>query len=139
MNEGKVNSIERDFIQRMNIKRDLSFFWPIPHYDKTDPKEIEIALRERIKELNCLYRISQLADIHSDSVEEFLNELVNVLPPSWQYPEITCARIVFNGKTFKKGPRIRKRYRCQSMDNQRIYLVNPLVRVEIIEDQAEIY
>ena len=38
-----------------------------------------------------------------------------------------------NGRTFKKGPLIRKRYRCVSLDNKRIYLVNPLVKVIFAE------
>ena len=36
-----------------------------------------------------------------------------------------------NGKTFKKGPLVRKRYRCVNVDTKRIYLVNPLAKVEI--------
>ena len=59
------------------------------------------ALRERIKELNCLYGIAQLAEFHPDSVEDLLRELVNVLPYSWQYPEIACARIIFRGESYK--------------------------------------
>ncbi len=38
-----------------------------------------------------------------------------------------------NGKTFKKGALIRKRYRCIRLDNKRVYLVNPLVKVEVVE------
>ena len=38
-----------------------------------------------------------------------------------------------NGKTFKKGALIRKRYRCIRLDNKRVYLVNPLVKVEVKE------
>ena len=38
-----------------------------------------------------------------------------------------------NGKTFKKGSLIRKRYRCVCLDNKRTYLVNPLVKVELQE------
>ena len=38
-----------------------------------------------------------------------------------------------NGKTFKKGPLLRKRYRCVCLDNKRTYLVNPLVKVEVQE------
>ncbi len=34
-----------------------------------------------------------------------------------------------NGRTFRKGKKMRKRYRCESLDNRRIYLVNPLARV----------
>jgi len=50
--------------------------------------------------LNCLYGISQLAERNLYSLENFLQELVNFLPHSWQYPEITCARIFFKGKTY---------------------------------------
>ncbi len=38
-----------------------------------------------------------------------------------------------NGKTFKKGPLNRKRYRCISMDNNKVYLVSALIRVELVE------
>lgn len=39
-----------------------------------------------------------------------------------------------NGRKFKKGVLVRKRYRCVNLDNNRIYLVNPLVKVEVPED-----
>ncbi|MFH1491468.1 MAG: LuxR C-terminal-related transcriptional regulator, partial [Pseudomonadota bacterium] len=48
-----------------------------------------------------LYGIAQLAEIHSHSIEDMLGELVNFLPYSWQYPETTCARIMFKGQTYK--------------------------------------
>ena len=38
-----------------------------------------------------------------------------------------------NGRTFKKGSLIRKRYRCICLDNKRTYLVNSLVKVELQE------
>ncbi len=38
-----------------------------------------------------------------------------------------------NGRIFKKGPLLRKRYRCVCLDNKRTYLVNPLVIVEVQE------
>lgn len=50
-------------------------------------------LSERVKELNCLYGISRLVDNASLSLNEILQGLVNLIPPAWQYPEITCARI----------------------------------------------
>ncbi|OGO02838.1 MAG: helix-turn-helix transcriptional regulator [Chloroflexi bacterium RBG_13_52_14] len=65
-----------------------------------EPYEIEIALRERIKELNCLYGVSQLAERHLYSLDDLLQELVNFLPYSWQYPSVTCARILFKGRTY---------------------------------------
>jgi len=79
----------------------LALLWRIPFSNETELSKVEIALRERIKELNCLYGISQLAERHLNSLEDLLQELVNFLPYSWQYPEIACARILFRGKTYK--------------------------------------
>jgi DNA-binding CsgD family transcriptional regulator len=88
---------------------DLSLLWRIPFNDEIEPSKVEIALRERIKELNCLYGIAQLAEEHSDSIDDLLRDLVRFLPLSWQYPEVTCARIMFEGKTYKsKGFKVTK-------------------------------
>jgi DNA-binding CsgD family transcriptional regulator len=80
--------------------KDLALLWRIPFPSEIEPEKVEAALRERIKELNCLYGISQLAERHMYSLDALLQELVNFLPYSWQYPEITCARILFQGKTY---------------------------------------
>lgn len=80
--------------------KDLALLWRIPFPTETDPDRVEFALRERIKELNCLYGISQLAERYLYSLNELLQELVNFLPYSWQYPEMTCARILFKGETY---------------------------------------
>jgi len=80
--------------------KDLALLWRIPFPSEIEPEKVEAALRERIKELNCLYGVSQLAERHLYSLDDLLQELVNFLPYSWQYPEITCARILFKGKTY---------------------------------------
>jgi len=58
-------------------------------------------LGERVKELRCLYSISNLVEKEGISLEEILEGTVHLIPPSWEYPEITCARIVLDGRTFK--------------------------------------
>ena len=80
--------------------KDLAFLWRIPVPSGTELDKVELALRERIKELNCLYEISQLSERNLYSLDDLLQKLVNFLPHSWQYPEITCARILFKGKTY---------------------------------------
>ena len=80
--------------------KELALLWRIPFSTETDPGKVDYALRERIKELNCLYGISQLAERHMYSIEELLQELVNFLPYSWQYPDVTCARIFYKGTTY---------------------------------------
>ena len=80
---------------------ELARLWRIPFSDETEQPKVENALRERIKELNCLYGVSQLAERHFNSLDDLLEELVNFLPHSWQYPDITCARIVFKDNTYR--------------------------------------
>jgi len=81
--------------------KDMALLWRIPFSNETEPSKVEIELRERIKELNCLYGVSQLAERHLHSLDNLLQELVNFLTYSWQYPDITCARILFKGKTYQ--------------------------------------
>ena len=57
-------------------------------------------LGERVKELTGLYSISRVLDRHDISLEENLELIAEVLPPAWHYPEITCARITFDGRKF---------------------------------------
>ena len=80
---------------------ELARLWRIPFSEETEHPKVENALRERIKELNCLYGVSQLAERHFNSLDNLLEELVNFLPHSWQYPDITCVRIVFYENTYK--------------------------------------
>jgi PAS domain-containing protein len=58
------------------------------------------ALRERVKELNCLYGISHLLEEPDISLRELLQGTADLLPLAWQYPEITAARIVRDGEQY---------------------------------------
>jgi len=95
----KVVSSHNNDIEFPNTE--LTRLWRIPFSDETEQPEVGNALRERVKELNCLYGVSQLAERHFNSLDDLLEELVNFLPHSWQYPDIACARIVFKENTYK--------------------------------------
>jgi PAS domain S-box-containing protein len=56
---------------------------------------------ERVKELNCLYGIANLVEQQDISLEEILQGIVDLIPPSWQYPEITCARVIIHGREWR--------------------------------------
>ncbi len=58
-------------------------------------------LGERVKELNCLYSISRIVEKPGIPLTEILQEIVEVIPPSWQYPEVTCARIILKDQEFR--------------------------------------
>ena len=66
-------------------------------------EQLAYDLGERIKELNCLYGISNLVEIPGVSLEEVFQGTVDLIPPAWQYPEVTCARITLEGKEFSTG------------------------------------
>lgn len=77
-------------------------------HDITERKLAEEALRKRtkelgkrIKELNCLHGISNLVEKPGASLEEILQGTVDLIPPSWQYPEVTCARITLDSQEFR--------------------------------------
>ncbi len=63
-------------------------------------KQVSHGLGERIKELNCLFSISKLRERTDFSLEDILQAILDLIPPAWQYPKITCARIIFNGSEF---------------------------------------
>ena len=83
------------------INTELNNLWRIPFSAETERDKVESALHERIKELNCLYGVSQLAERNFNSLDNMLESLVEFLPHSWQYPNVTCSRIVFKEKTYK--------------------------------------
>jgi response regulator RpfG family c-di-GMP phosphodiesterase len=58
-------------------------------------------LKERVKELNCLWEISNLVETPGISLEAIIKGIANLLPSAWQYPEITCARIILDAKEYK--------------------------------------
>jgi len=85
------------------------------HIDISDRKHSEEVLRkqkhnlgERVKELNCLYGIYNLVDKQGWHLKKVFQGTVDLIPPSWRYPEITCARIIideteFTTKTFHES------------------------------------
>ena len=58
-------------------------------------------LRERVKELTCMYNIANLAVTSNQHLDSFLQQAAELLPAAYLYPEITSARIVLDGKTFE--------------------------------------
>ena len=64
-------------------------------------KETAHKLGERVKELNGIYVFSSIVERPNVSLEMILQGLADLIPPAWQYPEITCARVIFRGQEYK--------------------------------------
>ena len=58
------------------------------------------ALAERIKELNCLYGISNLFETQDVSLPWIMQRAVELIPAAWQYPHNACARIHLDGQQY---------------------------------------
>ncbi len=58
-------------------------------------------LQERVKELSCLYGISELISTHGNDLDEIMMGIVEIIPRSWQFPEITAGRIVIQGQEYR--------------------------------------
>jgi hypothetical protein len=55
--------------------------------------------KERLKELTCINQTNQIIK-ENRSIVETLNQIVGILPPAWQYPEMTVARIRLNENSY---------------------------------------
>jgi PAS domain S-box-containing protein len=63
-------------------------------------RQRSLELGQRVKELDCLYGISTLLEKPGISREEILEGTLALVPPAWQYPEITCARVILEDRQF---------------------------------------
>jgi hypothetical protein len=68
---------------------------------ESELRELTHKLSERVKELNCLYGISRLVEDRNSSIDEILQGVIDLMPPAWQYPEVTCTRIKLRTQEFK--------------------------------------
>jgi len=71
-------------------------------------RHAQVDLRERVKELTCLYGIARLVAEPGISLDEILQGIVGLLPSAWLYPEIASARIILDDRSyvtpaFRKG------------------------------------
>jgi len=61
------------------------------------------ALRERVKELSCLYSIARVVEDKTVGLDEAMERVVQLLPPAWQFPEIAVARIWLDEREYTAG------------------------------------
>ena len=79
-----------EIVKFVDLRRDIS-----------EQKRAEHKLKERVKELQCLYSIANIVERPGITLDRLYQEIANLLPAAWQYPEITCARIAIDDNKFK--------------------------------------
>ncbi len=99
----EINAFDADEVKLLVELADDLAYGIVTLRTRAERKQAEYDIRERVKELTCLYGVSQLVAKTDTSLDDILKGTVELIPPGWQYPEITCARITFNDKEFKTG------------------------------------
>jgi signal transduction histidine kinase len=99
--KGKVNGLVGSFVDITTLKQTEEKLRESEAFLKDLNETLEERVKERVKELNCLYRISALGNKPHMSLAENIEGVVNLIPPAWQYPEMTCCRIILEGKEFR--------------------------------------
>lgn len=63
--------------------------------------KIIAALRERAKELNCMYEVEKVLNRIERPMDEAFINLVDVIGPGWQYPDICSVGLCIEDKVYK--------------------------------------
>jgi predicted nucleotidyltransferase len=59
------------------------------------------SLKERAKELSCLYRIHELTILEEASIDEICRAAIQVIPSGWQFPSSCWARVALQGQIYQ--------------------------------------
>jgi diguanylate cyclase (GGDEF)-like protein/PAS domain S-box-containing protein len=63
-------------------------------------RQADFVLEERVKQLKCIYDLSQLVETPGISLDEILSGSVGLLTAAMQYPDLACARLTLDDRSF---------------------------------------
>ena len=61
------------------------------------------SVKERLKELTCIYSISNSIKTR-ETLEQVFQDTLEAIPLGWNYPEITRGKLILNNKEFVAEP-----------------------------------
>lgn len=77
-------------------------------------RQAKVNLRERIKELTCIFQITKLGAVTEKSLGDVLRGAVELIPPAFLYPEAASCVIEFDKKSYKSKGYETPKYRLSS-------------------------
>jgi len=91
--------VSSTLVRQPGIKRHyfISYLQDITDRKRAETERLSLThdLGERVKELTALHGTARLLQEERPFDKELLSELVALLPPAWQYPEVCVARITY--------------------------------------------
>ncbi|MEI8114244.1 MAG: PAS domain S-box protein [Bacteroidia bacterium] len=97
----QINEGEKRIKQFEELEQEISTLKQSLLSELNKRKSIELNLQERLKELNCHNQIAELMSDSAFPIDEVCEKILQIIPPSWQFPEITEASIQIYEKEFK--------------------------------------
>ena len=87
-----------------SIRSVESFARKVEYQGKPAIQTLEIDITEQTKaeleqvahQLVCLRNVTKLLSETKSPIQDVLNVFVHLIPEGWQYPDITCARVIFS-------------------------------------------
>ncbi len=101
---------------------------------KHDQREVDRIIaekKERLKELACINRTTQILK-EGKSLDETLRKIAQILPDAWQYPERTVARILFDDQEYRSQDFTKTSW-CQQQDFQTFGGKNGLIEIYYLQ------
>jgi PAS domain S-box-containing protein len=104
----------------------------------TPRPQLESELSKRVRGLRFLYDMANITGAPDITLDKRYEEIANLLPRAWRYPEIACARITINDWEFRTANYRETRWK-QSSD---IFVYGAragFVEVGYLEERPELY
>jgi len=73
---------------------------------KDQLKKKTFDLEKREKELSCLYTISKIAETENLDIDSLMQQVVDIIPLAFRYPDITVANAVVLDKQYENRPHV---------------------------------
>lgn len=109
---------------------------------REEARKRSVDLRERVRELNCLFGMANLVEQPDVSLEKVIQGTVNLIPPAWRYPERTCARIALEGQVFDTTGFVDTPWKLDRdivVYGERVGVVEVYYREKTLEDDKELF
>lgn len=92
-----ISSFDEDESRFVYIVRDVTD----KKQAQDEQKRLNAFLHKRVKELECLRKLSQIMDSKDMQLEKICKKSLEILPDAFQFPEIVCAKITVDGVEYK--------------------------------------
>jgi PAS domain S-box-containing protein len=87
---------------KINAIIDIFFDVTEKHLVEFSNQNIVKELKERVKEQTCLFHISKL-NIENNDLNHYLNEIKEIIPSGFRFPDKTFVNIIYNKKEYKSS------------------------------------